>query len=186
MAKIKGSMLVNRLKFIDERGNPEKKQKVISLLSPEFQKEVLKGILAVTWYPLDYVTQIVKAIDQVLGKGDMGLYEDIGYHSAAQAARGIYSLFFKLGSPEFIMNKAPTLWRQLMDNGECYVQFLGNKKLIIGIRGMEMKMSIEVFLGLKGWTCALLEKSGAKNVKVGILKYPADDLFGGELSATWE
>ncbi len=185
MVRIKGPIIINRFKYISENGAADDKEKIIAKLDPEYQKIARAHILPVSWFPIDFFFQLTDATLAVIGKGDVAIYSDMGRFSAIQSAKGFYKIFFKLGSPEFIIKKAPALWNQIMDSGECYSEVPEKRRGIIGVRDFGIFPPQGFCLSLKGWTIGLLENSGAKDIKIDYSKKPSAGDFDMEYAMKW-
>lgn len=186
MAQIKGSLLISRMKFLDEHATPEQRQRVFNLLQPECRRALSGAILPVTWYPIPYVYELMEAMEKVMAQGSDCFIEDIGRFSARQASRGIYNLFFCLGNPEFILRRCPSFWSQLMNTGRIEVVVTGQRRATLSLRRFDQQLPRIFLRSLAGWTQGLLEVSGAKNVRVEILQWPAPDNFDTVFSAAWD
>ncbi|MCK5242852.1 hypothetical protein KAR34_10400 [bacterium] len=165
----KGSAIITRLRYLDERTDPAAKTRVLARLSPDLQKEIKKGVLSSKWYPFQYYVEINQAIDKIIGNGDLLLLPELGRFSASAAMKWLYSVFYKIESPEFIINKASSLFRQYFDSGQLKVLEKGRRT-----HGFYAVVDLQDFaapcrehcLSCAGWIHQTLELSGAKNVRV--------------------
>ncbi|MEW6516351.1 MAG: hypothetical protein AB1439_05530 [candidate division FCPU426 bacterium] len=185
MAKVKGTALMPRIKYLEEKATPEQKEKIVALLSPEFQKEVRQGIFLGTWYPFEYYIEINRALDKVLGTGDLSLIPKLGYYSADQGLKGVYKLFYKVGSPEFIIQRGAKVWNQYFVNGQLNVAKVAPGEARITLTEVESPTE-EHCLSVLGWVHRTLELSGGKNVRTEMSKCRRKGAPFCEITARWD
>lgn len=165
MVQVKGSTLVPRLKFIQERGRGEQKEQALGRLSPEFRQAVALGLLQNQWYPFDYFVQLTQAIDKVFGRGDLSFIPELGRYSAEAALKGIYKVFYKVGSPEFIIKRATRVWSQYYSSGSLTVVTAGPKQVKIVLADFALPLR-EHCLSVLGWIQKTLEMSAGHPARV--------------------
>lgn len=185
MAKVKGTALMPRIKYMEEKSSPEQKERVISQLSPEFQKDLHQGILLGSWYPFEYYLEINRALDLVLGTGDFSLIPKLGYYSAEQGLKGVYKLFYKVGSPEFIIARGAKVWNQYFVNGQLNVEEVARRVVRLTLTDVEAP-SEEHCLSVLGWVRRMLELAGAKNVRTEQSKCRRKGAPYCEIMARWD
>jgi hypothetical protein len=171
MSKIKGSTIISRLKYAEVRGASQTKDAVIQKLSPDFQDKIKIGILMAAWYPFEYYSQLHRAIDQVMGKGDLAVLLDVGKYSAELAVHGVTKIFFKLGSPEFILKRASAVWHQHYTSGLMEPIFGEKKTVTLLVKEFE-EDSNELLVTVAGWIKRVMELSGGRNVTIDYKKFP--------------
>lgn len=82
MANVKGSALIPRLKYIEEKSNTTVKDQIINQMNHAFRDDCKAGLLMGHWYPFHCYTDLNNAIDKVMGKGDLKLIPLLGRYSA--------------------------------------------------------------------------------------------------------
>ncbi len=188
MQYIKGSALASRVKYLQQHGTPEQRERLLAGVSPECREDIEKGLMANIWYPFSYTVEINRVLDQVLGSGDLSLIPEFGRFSAEQALHGIYKIFFKVGSPEFIIKRVENVWKQYYSGGQARVVMESvpqGKKARLLVEGLEAPAR-ENCLAIRGWIARMLELAGARQVHV---EESACVLHGAphcEFSATWQ
>jgi hypothetical protein len=170
MIKAKGSTLLNRLQYAREKATPAQMNAIVSKLNPGFQKRISLGIMPADWYPFEDCLELMTVIDQVMGKGDLALVPEIGYFAGKYACQGIYKIFFKIGTVEFILKHAPKFWEQLYDHGRLSFEFKERGWGILTLKDLELPKVM--CLSLQGWSRALMELAGAKNLRLEIAHWP--------------
>jgi hypothetical protein len=169
MPKVKGSTVLPRLDYVKQKGGDL--EKILSLVNPDFAREVKKGILLNTWYDFSGYLELSRGADEVMGKGDLALVWDMGRFSAEYAFRGIYKMFYKIGTPEWVMKMGMSVWKQYYDTGKAQVvmeKVAKGKQARVCIEGYDpAAKGFDVFWrSVGGWTERSIELSGGKNVKV--------------------
>ncbi len=184
MSKIKGSTIISRLKFAEVKGSAQTKDEVIQKLSPDFQDKIKIGILMAAWYPFDYYVELHRTIDQVMGKGDLTLLLDVGKYSAELAVHGVTKIFFKLGSPEFIMKRASAVWHQHYTSGLMEPIF-GEKKTVTFLVKEFEEDSNEMLVTVAGWIQRTVELSGGRSVTISYKKFREPSGMTYQYDVTW-
>jgi hypothetical protein len=98
-------------------------RRVKEAMQPE-HRAVLDGrVLPHAWVPFDVLVDLCVTIDKVFGKGDLSLVKDMGRFAARANLPTLYRIFYVLGSPEFILGRAPRLWDVHYDSGRLETSF---------------------------------------------------------------
>lgn len=167
MAKVKGSALVARLNYYRDHCTPEQQAQIKELLPADAASLLQLGAFTSQWYPLQHLIDLSRAIDQVKGSGDGTLILELGRKSAHEAVRGIYRIFFKFGSPEFVIQRAAQVWSRYYDSGQLQVDLLGPGHAQVTLNDFDTPAH-EHCLSVSGWIRGMLEASGAKNVATAV------------------
>jgi len=116
----KGNCLRSFYETVQDIKGDSVAQAMLQLLSSE-QREAfqLRAILSNLWYPLEWLSNAHRALDEVTG-GGIKMAESIGYHSAKKDFNGIYRIFFRFLKPETLLQKAsrifPTFYSMARQN----------------------------------------------------------------------
>ena len=165
MVQAKGSTLRVRLAFLKEKGNADDLERVLAELGPEARTQIEKGVPAGDWYPFQTYVELSRAIDRVLGTGDLSLIVELGRHSAEVGARRMYRAFTKVGSPEHIFRHAAAVWHQFFSAGELHVVEDSPNTFHLIVEGFD-EAAREHCLSVVGWLQGNVELSGAKDVHI--------------------
>jgi len=188
MTKIKGSTLIPRLNYLKQHDTGGAWDRVIGELDPVFASQIRQGILVNEWYSLKSFIEINRAIDHILGRGDFKLAWEMGRVSADEALHGIYKVFFKVGTAEFIIKRAATIWKQYYDQSRLVVleePALRGKQYRVVVEGMT-EDAPELWQSIGGWIERTLELSGAKGVRVQVQPVRIHPGSNCEFLCTWE
>jgi len=162
--------------------------RLLALLSPEYATQVREGIMIHHWYPIGFYVELNRAIDKLLGKGDLKLVWELGRASADESLHGIYKVFFKVGSPEFVVKAAATIWKQYYDTGKLTIvdeHAPQGKRFRMIVEGLQTEDEV-MWLAIGGWVERTLQLSGGKNVKVEISRSHVRPGSNCEYVCSWE
>ena len=165
---IKGAALAARIKYMQDKATPEQQARIRARLSPAFRETLDRGMMPSAWYPFAFTVEINRALDAVLGRADASLIPKLGRYSAEQVLHGVYKIFFKLGSPEFIISRVANVWRQYYNSGKARVAWdavPAGKQARLIIEGFEAPAR-ENCLSMLGWIEGMLHMAGARDVRV--------------------
>lgn len=183
--QVKGTAVETIPLFVKSKFGEEAYQKWMQALSENTRAEFSRIILATKWYPLRQMFEepTVKICDMFYQGKLEGAVEQ-GRFSAEYGLRGIYKLFVKLGSPEFIVSRASSIMPTYYDPCAMEVADKGEKTVTIRITKFDEPSRI-VEHRIKGWTEKALEISGAKDCAVTIAKSLADGAATTDIVCKW-
>jgi len=166
--EVKGTAIEILPKFIATKFGDEAVKKWIDSLSPDAKKEFSGSIFSFKWYPVkEMLVEPTLKVCELFYKNDLSGAYDIGIYSAEYALKGIYKVFVKFGSPEFLIKKASTIMSNYYHPSTMEVADLQKNGSTLRItRFQDMHEVIEQ--RIKGWMIKALEISGAKNTSVNI------------------
>jgi len=185
MVQVKGSTLVPRLKYLETRGNEAQQRQVMEQLSTEFRARIQSGLLQSEWYPFADFVSLIRAMDRVFGRGDLAFVPPLARYAAEQALTTIYKVFYKVGSPEFIITRAARVWSQYYTSGHLQVLPLGPKRVRLLLEDFETPAR-EHCLSVRGWIEQTLEMSGGRNIRVDELQCRAQGKPQCEFMCSWQ
>ncbi|MDY6987824.1 MAG: hypothetical protein SWQ30_07175 [Thermodesulfobacteriota bacterium] len=166
----KGTALEVLPRFILTRFGRESLDKWMRSLPRQARLEFGEGILSFRWYPLKtLLVDPTLILCELFYGGDFEGALEVGRFSAEYALKGIYKLFVRVRSPEFLIRRAknilPTYYRPSamevieMSRGRCTLRVTDFR---------EMDEVIE--LRIKGWMEKAMEISGGKLIDLSIPK----------------
>ncbi len=183
--EVNGAAVLSLPLFVKGNFGDEGFQRWLNALSEHARKVYSAPIFQSGWYPMqEILIEPTKKICELFYQGDLKGAWECGRHSAEHGLRGIYKVFVRLSSPEFLINKAsiilPTYYRpssmKVMENvrGHAVVRvedFPGMHKVI------EFRMA--------GWMERALEISGCKNVQMKIICSITEGAQYTEFEGSW-
>jgi hypothetical protein len=189
MTQVKGSTLVPRINYLKAHDPGGVWDRFLAGLTRECADQVTSGLMTHEWYPLDHYVQISRGIDRILGRGDLKLVWELGRYSAEEALKGIYKVFLKIGSPEFVVSAAATIWKQYYDTGRLSIlkedAADGRKHYRLTVQGFQQEDDA-IWLSIGGWIERTLELSGARRVKVEWSRQGLRPGVNCEYACSWE
>jgi hypothetical protein len=159
MAQVKGSALLARLQFVEERHGEDGVARVLDALVPA-HRTLLGDLLPHAWAPHDAFIDLCVVIDRLFGKGDLALCYDMGRHAAETNLPTLYRLFYRLGTPLYIFRKAARVWEIHYDSGRLAPVQEGPSQVRIRVLDYEQPHRAHC-LSIKGWAARSVEMSGA-------------------------
>jgi hypothetical protein len=183
--KIKGSPIIDVIKWRIAKYGEKETDRLFNLLDPEVKKTFQNTIITTEWYPMDHFIRFLELDVGELYKGNpealIGPSEEI----LGKQLRGIYSLFVKLGSPEFVIKRLSTVNSTYFIGIEVKPNVVAPGKVVIKYTGLEKQHRIFEYV-LIGFYKKALEISGAKNINVSVTTSIADGKGYTELTVTWD
>jgi len=160
MAQVKGSALLARLRFVEERHGADALGRLFGALDPGLRGRLQGEVLPHAWVPFDDFVALCAAIDGLFGKGDLALCYDMGRHAAEVNLPTLYRIFYRFGSPLYIFRKAARLWEVHYDSGRLAPVQEGEHQVRIRVLDFEKPHRAHC-LSILGWAARSVEMSGA-------------------------
>jgi hypothetical protein len=165
MTNVKGSAFASRILWVRLHHGEEGVQRVMAALSPPARELVGESPVRARWYPFDSFVELNLVIDRLFGQGDLSLVWTLGKHGADVNLRTVYRLFYMVGTPKWIMDRATRLWNMHYDSGH-----------LVATRGEGNEIDVEIVdfetphrthcQSVFGWCERSLELSGAKELQL--------------------
>lgn len=185
VVNVKGSALSSRVLWVELGHGAAGMERLLAQTSPELRVNIEMGVSKAKWYPFDQFVELNLTIDRLFGRGDLGLVKQLGRYGADANLTTIYRLFFKVGSPQWILGRSVRLWSAHYDSGFAEVSTRGPKSAVMRIRGFATPHAAHC-LSVAGWAERSIELSGGKRaiVEESKCRTRGDDLC--QLDVTWE
>ena len=117
MSNIKGISFKPIKKYLEKRYDDSEIKKLTDILGSDVSNTLMNSELNKS-YPLEHYIKINKAIVKLFGNDSLDILKKNGRYSADEAVRGINKIFFKFGSPEFIMKQASNVFHKYYETGK--------------------------------------------------------------------
>lgn len=163
MAKVKGTAIQSSLRYVRERFGEEALQAVLAAL-PTADSADLSGALASSWCPMESLLRFMQEARSQLGPREPDLLRNMGRASCDYGVTGVYKIFFKVGSPEFIISRATRVFSSYYDTGRIAVVDSRDGRAVVEVTGLEGSTP-EFCERIYGWMSRTLELAGAKGLK---------------------
>ncbi len=117
MAQVKGTAVQSSMRYVRERFGEEALAKILDAL-PEGDRAPLASVLASSWCPMGAFLRFMQEAKGQLGGREPDVLRNMGRASAEYGVTGVYKIFFKVGSPEFIISRATRVFSSYYDTGQ--------------------------------------------------------------------
>lgn len=182
--KVKGSMIQATLEVVKSKYGMPAYKKIVDSIQPDLRREIEKGILVGSWYPIELHASIYNALDREYSHGNQQYFLEIGRMEAELAGKTVYRFLTKLAGPTLTVRAARQLWGLTYSASRVEVQ-AGEKSLDFNI--FEFPLADKNYIAtIAGYIKRSLEIAGAVNVKGTKQKCITlgDDYIS--ISYTWE
>lgn len=181
---VKGTVLLDTLAVLHERFGVEAYLRVLTSLDPAAKQVLAGGALPNEWYALEVLTSLMQTSLELNEAGDEAKVIANAEEVIARHLRGVYAIFVRLGSPEWIIKRIATVHATYFRNVEVSKAFDGARRASIRYQGLAPRHRI-LELAIVGFYRKALELSGARSREVRIT-VPIEAGTGClELELTW-
>jgi hypothetical protein len=163
MAKVKGTAIQSSLRYVRERFGEEALAAVLAAL-PGADAAELSSVLASSWCPMEAFLRFMREAKRQLGAREPDLVRNMGRASCDYGVTGVYKIFFKVGSPEFIISRATRVFSSYYDSGRIAVVESRHGRAVVEVTGLEGSAP-EFCERIYGWMQRTLELAGAKSLE---------------------
>jgi hypothetical protein len=164
MAKVKGTAVVATVRFLEEQFGHPGLRSVLDALPAAERALVEPAPLASTWYPMSLLLHLMREAQVQHGPSRPRLIRDSGRASADYGLTTVYKIFFKVGSPQFIIGRAARVFGSYYDTGDLRVVESGPGHATVDLVGLE-EGSVEFCERILGWMERTMELCGARNLR---------------------
>ena len=184
--EVKGTAIITIPPFIKERFGEAGLKQWTDALTPEAREVYPASVLASSWYPLkEFLIQPLRRMCDLFYAGDLKGARESGRFSADYSLKGIYKIFVKLGSPEFMLRRAGTILPIYYNPSEMKVVECRKGHGIMQItRFPDMDHVLEIRIA--GWMERAIEISGGKQPDIKITRSLTTGDSLSEFLATWK
>jgi uncharacterized protein (TIGR02265 family) len=165
--KIKGTLLLARLRYLRSRG-PEAEDRILRRMSGEDRATLRGMLLPSSWYAEDLLLRLEMTIAAILARGDRAaLFADMGRFSAETnlGPNGVQRPYLRPGDPHFLLRNVPRMYTSQHSAGQRTYEQTGERSAVI--RSLETGSPVaEDCLTAVGWLARAIELSGGREVRV--------------------
>ena len=185
MLHIKGTAVLDTFETIKARAGQAELDKIISHLDPEAQEIFRRPISPSSWYSCDAFSRFLEATIREMAGGNEQVLVKRAEAVIEKQLSGIYKMFVRLGSPEFVIRRIAAVHATYFDGVQIIPEMKGPKSATIQYVGFSRNHRIMGF-AIIGFFQKALEISGAKKVHVHFtVPIEAGQKFC-ELALTWD
>lgn len=155
---------------------------------PESSRSIMsKSVFVSDWYNVkDAAIEPTIAIGKVIYNGDsIKAGWETGRFSSESALNGIYKIFVKMATPQFIISRSGKILPSYYEPSEISVKESGSKHVILLFTKLPSNHEV-LEARILGWIERALEVTGCKNVKIVPLKSMTKGDHLTELRISWD
>ena len=164
MTQVKGTAIASTLRFVRERFGPEAVALVRDDLEPGLRAALPDEPLVSSWYPFALLVGLGRSAARRYGGGLTQFHRELGRASADYAMTTVYKIFFKLGSPQFVVSRAARVWRTYYDSGEMHAVTAEPGHAVIDLSGFADPVP-DLCERLIGWMSRSVELAGGRDLR---------------------
>ena len=183
--KLKGAAWKPIIAYVTAMFGEEALKRVLDSVSPECYEIAHERVLVNNWYDIHLIEEFITAADRILGTGDLDIARKMGAYSAEFGIKSVYKIFMKVGTPTFVLKRAPLIWNRYYSRGEAEMRTLQAKQAVLRLTDMG-PLSAVTCIRVTGWMETTLRLTGAKNAKVEHVSCPNRGDAYEEWEAHWE
>ncbi len=184
MVEIKGSVVLESITGIQRRGE-QSYAEVVARLDDETKQMIQSTISGSSWYPLHLFLRFLAAELEVSANGNEQVLVTRSEKTIERQLRGVYKVFVKAGSPEFLMKRIAAVHATYFNGVDIDFKLLGPGNAVIRYTGFEPQHRLIGFT-MVGFFRKALELSGATDRNVRFTT-PVDAGKGyAELAVSWK
>jgi uncharacterized protein (TIGR02265 family) len=164
MAQVKGTAVNSSLRYVRERFGEETLARVLEALPEADRAAIGAGVLASSWYPMAAFLRFMQEAERQLGAQEPDVLVKMGRASCDYGVTGVYRIFFKVGSPEFLVSRGAHVFSSYYDTGQMRVVEAAPGRAVVELTSFEGGAP-QFCARLYGWMHRTLELAGARNLR---------------------
>ena len=165
MLHIKGTAVIDTIKAIKQRAGEGEFERVVAHLDEETKAIYLAPISPSSWYPFDAFVRFLEIDIQETASGNEEALIKRSEAVIERQLHGIYKIFVRLGSPEFIIRRIAAVHATYFDGVQIIAEMKGPNGATIQYVGFASQHRI-IGAVLIGFFRKSLEISGAQDIDV--------------------
>ncbi|HME13703.1 MAG TPA: hypothetical protein VKF79_12610 [Candidatus Acidoferrum sp.] len=185
MVEIKGSVILDSITGIKKRDGAQAYEELVALLD-EDTKRMFQGVISgSSWYSLELFLRFLAAEVNKSANGNEEVLVTRSEKVIERQLRGIYKVFVKLGSPEFLMKRIAAVHMTYFNGVAIEFTSLGPGKATIRYTGFEAKHRL-IGLTIVGFFRKALDLSGATERDVRFTTRIEEAKGYADLAVSWK
>ncbi len=165
-AKVKGTIIKGAKDIILDKFGEKGYKDFLEKTPPEdLPTWEAKQIIAVSLIPAAVYRNMSTTFESVWGDREGKLFQEIAGKVAIRDLGSFMKFFMKVGTPSFVAQRFPTIWKQYFTAGEYKIIHSTPNSLEAVLEGTK-EYGIGGCYGTLGWTRAALEYAGAKSCHI--------------------
>ena len=184
MVKIKGSSINGTIENAKKSLGETEFNRLVSLLNQEGKKLLQNPIFASEYYPMDAYTNFLDILVRERHNGNPARLIKPTEKIIEKQLKGMYSIFVKPGSPEFLVKKLSTVNYTYLQGVNVESALVSVGKATIKYTGFEQHHAVFENV-LIGFFRKAFEISGAQDITIKFTTSIAENKGYAELVITW-
>jgi len=181
---IKGSAVLDTVRVVKARAGEDGFRRILDALDPEGRSLFQGAILSTEWYPLDAFAGFLGANIRETAGGDERVLVERSAAVVENQLRGIYRLFVRLGSPDFVLRRVSIIHSNFFKGVDIQRMSYAPGRAVIRYSGFRPQHRLLDYV-LIGFYRKALEISGAGDVQVSMTTSIGESRGYAELEAIW-
>ncbi len=149
MAQVKGVAIIGLIKFI-KKNYKDSLDQVVNALPSDSAHYMQEHILLTQWYPYKLYTDLLRALDKVIGKGDLSSCIEQGRLSALHDLSTIFKGFINFSNVQSLVANIMTIWTSYYDTGKSEMPLFTDKEASYVIKDFP-EIDIAHVKNAEGW-----------------------------------
>ncbi len=169
MSNVSGVAILGLIKFI-KKNHHNDLHKMIKALPAESSQYMQQHLLVTKWYPYKLYTDLLRAFDKVVGKGDLTTCIEQGRLSAQHDLSTVFKGFMSFNNTQMMVSRVMVAWSSYYDTGRAEIPVFTDKEATYFIKDFP-DVDLAHVKNVQGWVEQFLLITGKfKNVKSEIRK----------------
>jgi hypothetical protein len=131
VANVRGTTILNTVRFVKERYGLEAHDRVVRGLAQQHWGTFLGPVREASWKPAEDLAAYMEKAREVLAPGDAEFYKDVGRMAGRLNRDTAFVAMFR--DPETATRQAPVIWRAFWDAGRLEVVSRADHEIVIRI-----------------------------------------------------
>lgn len=183
--EIKGSAVKATLDFVKEKFGSRYSEWVKSL--PEKSRIIIEQpIYATTWYSLtdSVILPTQKVADLFYAGNSAKAANEIGRYSAEVALKGIYKIFVRVSSPQFVLSRASSIFSTYYQPSDIKIIESADKKAVLQLSKFHPNDKL-IMNRIAGWIEKTLEITLKSALKVDVENHVEGSSLTSKITIIW-
>lgn len=183
---VKGTAVKSIQEYVQTR-HSDKYTEWLRMLPEPSRNIMSKPIYVSDWYSIkDAALEPTIALGKLAFEGDsIKAAWETGRFSSESALNGVYKIFVKMATPQFIIGRSGKILPSYYDPSDIAVKETGPKHVILTISRLPSTHEV-LEARISGWIQKALEVTGCKNVKIDPTKSMTKGDSITELKISWD
>lgn len=182
---VKGSVLLNLLKYIFTELNQQQKEQFILQIDQTYKDKIIANkILPTDKIPVSLLNKLTITAASIKGKPIKDFAKNAGRFAAEEGMKSIFAIYSKIQTPNAKLAKASVMWDSLYDKGKMETIRTGKEKTTIKLT--EIPTQEVMCERIYGWLERTNQLAGLHNIKVVHTKCYSAKHSHCEWEITWK